>query len=58
MSTRTVAKEMPVSTTDSIASAPLPTARTLARRKNLAFQAFRFVVINLKMIRVIARGHG
>lgn len=43
---------------ESIASAPLPTERTLRRRRNLLVQAVRFVAINLKMIRVIARGHG
>lgn len=43
---------------ESIASAPLPTERTLRRRRNLLVQAVRFAAINLKMIRVIARGHG
>ena len=42
---------------DSIASAPLPTPATLRRRRNVAIQAFRFVAINLKMMRIIARGH-
>lgn len=43
---------------DSIASAPLPTSKTLRRRRNLVIQFVRFVAINLKMMRVIARGHG
>jgi hypothetical protein len=42
---------------DSIASAPLPTQKTLRRRRNLAIQLVRFAAINLKMIRVIVRGH-
>jgi hypothetical protein len=43
---------------ESIAASPLPTPKTLARRRNLVFQFFRFAAINLKMMRVIARGHG
>lgn len=42
---------------EAIASAPLPTEKTLRRRRNLLVQAMRFVAINLKMIRVIRRGH-
>jgi hypothetical protein len=44
--------------TDSIAAAPLPTDATLKRRANLPYQLFRFLAINVKMMRVIARGHG
>ena len=44
-------------TGESIASAPLPTPATLKRRQNLVYQAYRVLAINLKMIRVIARGH-
>ena len=43
---------------EAIASAPLPTPRTLKRRRNIPLQLLRFAVINLKMMRVIARGHG
>jgi hypothetical protein len=43
--------------TESIASAPLPTEKTLRRRRNLAYQAVRFLAINVKVIRIIARGH-
>lgn len=46
------------SVSESIASAPLPTAKTLRRRSSLVHQALRFVAINLRMIRIIARGHG
>ncbi|MGD9960999.1 hypothetical protein [Nocardioides sp.] len=44
-------------TDDRIASAPLPTARTLRRRNGLLMQSWRFVVINLRMIRMIRRSH-
>lgn len=40
-----------------IDEAPLPTPRVLRRRKNLLVQAYRFAVINLRMIRVIIKGH-
>ncbi|MCV2394030.1 hypothetical protein OEB99_06910 [Actinotalea sp. M2MS4P-6] len=43
---------------EAIASSPLPTPKTLARRRNVFFQLVRFAVINLKMVRVVARGHG
>ncbi len=43
---------------ESIASAPLPTEKTLRRRTSLMYQAVRFVAINVRMIRIIARGHG
>lgn len=42
---------------ESIASAPLPTEKTLRRRANLPYQVVRFAAINLKMIKIIARGH-
>jgi hypothetical protein len=43
---------------EAIASAPLPTPTTLRRRKSLPIQVLRFAAINIKMMRVIARGHG
>lgn len=43
---------------EAIASAPLPTPKTLKRRRNVPLQLIRFVAINVKMMRVIARGHG
>ena len=39
------------------ASAPLPTDRTLRLRSNVPFQLWRFAVINLRMIRMIRKGH-
>ena len=42
---------------ESIARAPLPTDKTLRLRKNLAMQFVRFCAINLKMIKMIRKGH-
>jgi hypothetical protein len=42
---------------ESIARAPLPTEKTLAQRKNLFIQCIRFCAINLKMIKMIRKGH-
>jgi hypothetical protein len=41
---------------ESIAHAPLPTERTLRARQNLFFQSWRFVAINLKMLKMIHKG--
>lgn len=41
----------------SVEHAPLPTTRTLGRRRSLVVQAWRFVVINLRMARMIRRSH-
>lgn len=40
-----------------IASAPLPTDKTLRHRSSLPVQAWRFAVINLRMVRMIRKGH-
>lgn len=37
--------------------ATLPTRRTIFLRTFLPWQLFRFMVINLKMLRLIRRGH-
>jgi hypothetical protein len=42
---------------ESIAAAPLPTERTVRNRTNLAVQAWRFAVINIRMIQMILKGH-
>jgi hypothetical protein len=42
---------------ESIARAPLPTAKTLKQRQNLFMQSMRFLAINIKMIRMIRKGH-
>lgn len=44
-------------TDERIATAPLPTAATLRRRGSLPVQAVRFAAINLRMLRVIVKGH-
>ena len=44
-------------TAERIAVAPLPTDRTLRLRSNVAFQLWRFAVINLRMLRMIRKGH-
>lgn len=40
-----------------IASAPLPTDKTLKRRSSLPVQAWRFARINLRMVQMIRKGH-
>ncbi|MDP1712643.1 MAG: hypothetical protein Q8K86_09325 [Candidatus Nanopelagicaceae bacterium] len=40
-----------------IARAPMPTAKTVATRKNLLFQGWRFVVLNMRMLKMILKGH-
>lgn len=40
-----------------IANAPLPTERTLRQRRSIPVQLVRFASINLRMIRMIRRGH-
>ena len=44
-------------TADDIASAPLPTDKTLRARTNLLVQFERFLAINLKMAKIIRREH-
>jgi hypothetical protein len=46
-----------VSTAERIAAAPLPTAATLRRRRNLPIQLIRFARINLRMLVVITAKH-
>ena len=36
---------------------PLPTKWTLFWRRNLIWQAWRFVALNIKMMRIIVGGH-
>jgi hypothetical protein len=36
---------------------PLPTKTTRFLRKNFLYQVFRFVVLNLKIMRIIIGGH-
>ncbi len=39
-----------------IKNAPLPTQRTLRLRQNLAFQLWRFIILNLRFAKIIAKG--
>jgi hypothetical protein len=36
---------------------PIPTKSTVFWRKNIIWQLFRFVVLNLKIMRIIVGGH-
>lgn len=49
--------QMNAQTAERIADAPLPTAATLRMRQNLLVQFWRFIRINVKMLRIIY-GHG
>jgi hypothetical protein len=40
-----------------LSGAPMPTAQTLRRRRNLAYQATRFVAFNSRIMRMVLRGH-
>lgn len=40
-----------------IAVAPLPTPRTLRRRSSLPVQIWRFALINLRIVRMVLKGH-
>jgi len=44
-------------TTHEIASAPLPTSKTLRARSGLLVQFERFLAINLKMAKIIRKEH-
>ncbi len=35
-----------------------PTRKTIFMRTFLPFQVYRFIVINIKMLKMIAKGHG
>lgn len=40
-----------------MATAPLPTARTLRQRSSLPLQVWRFGLLNLKILRMVLKGH-
>lgn len=40
-----------------IAAAPLPTPKTVRSRTSPPVQAWRFVAINLRMLKIIRKGH-
>jgi hypothetical protein len=47
----------PHATDDQFAAVALPTPWTIRMRTFIPWQLVRFLVINLRMLRVIARGH-
>lgn len=44
--------------TADLTGAPLPTQKTLRQRRSLPFQLGRFAVFNLRIMRIVAKGHG
>lgn len=40
-----------------LSAAPLPTASTLRRRRSLPLQAMRFALFNLRIMRMVLKGH-
>ncbi len=46
---------MDQATTD-IANAPLPTQRTVRLRQSIPFQLWRFLTLNIRFARIIAKG--
>lgn len=41
----------------SISQAPLPTEKTVRARTNLVFQFWRFLAINMRMMKMVRKGH-
>ena len=41
-----------------LTKAPLPTARTLRQRQSILLQFTRFVLFDLRIMRMVAKGHG
>jgi hypothetical protein len=40
-----------------VSRAPLPTEKTLRMRRNLPYQATRFAVFNLRIMRMVRKAH-
>lgn len=57
MSDDNIYSEVDARTAERIADAPLPTRATLRMRQNPLVQFWRFVRINLKMMRIVYSGH-
>ena len=43
--------------TADLSKAPLPTEKTLKARKSLPFQATRFAAFNVRIMRMVLKGH-
>lgn len=52
------ADQNPSPVADTRVRPPLPTRRTLRRRQSLPLQFGRFIALNVKMLRMVFRGHG
>ena len=46
-----------LSPTADLRDAPLPTKRTLRMRQNLPYQTYRFAAFNLRIVRMVVKGH-
>lgn len=40
-----------------LSGAPLPTEATLKRRRSVPYQAMRFASFNMRMLRMVLKGH-
>lgn len=45
------------STVADLSRAPMPTAKTLRRRQSIPLQLSRFVVFNVRIMRMVRKGH-
>lgn len=43
--------------TADLSASPLPTKRTLAMRRNLPYQVTRFLNFNVRIMRMVRKGH-
>lgn len=46
-----------MSSVQSFPDAPVPDAKEVKRRSNVAVQGWRFAILNLKMIMMVTKGH-
>jgi hypothetical protein len=53
MAEENIYSQVNVQTAERIADAPLPTSARLRMRQNILVQSWRFIRINLKMLRII-----
>ncbi len=49
--------ETPASPVADLSRSPLPTKRTLDRRRNVALQFIRFVRFDLRIMRMVSKAH-
>lgn len=41
-----------------VSDAPMPSAKTLRKRKNVLWQFLRFIAFDLRIMGMVAKGHG